>query len=73
MKLQEVRKMKGITIRQLQAKSGISRGLISEIERNLTFPNLTTICKLAKALDCNPEDLYDCGNNGNGSNGSTNK
>lgn len=56
--LKEIRLMKGYTIRELASRSGITREWIERIEKQ-DNPNLriTTICKLAKALDVHPEEL----------------
>lgn len=50
--------MKGYTIRELASRSGITREWIERIEKQ-DNPNLriTTICKLAEALDVHPEEL----------------
>lgn len=56
--LKEIRLAKGYTIRELASRSGITREWIERIEKQ-DNPNLriSTICKLADALECRPEVL----------------
>lgn len=56
--LRELRLAKGHTIRELADRSGITREWIERVEKQ-DSPNLriTTICKLANALEVRPEDL----------------
>ena len=56
--LEEIRLIKGYTIRELASRSGITREWIERIEKQ-DSPNLrtTTICKLATALSVHPEEL----------------
>lgn len=49
-KLQELRKLKGMTITELAEKSGISPSNISGIENNKNIPRPQTVKKLARAL-----------------------
>lgn len=57
-KVEERRKELGMTQVELSAKSGVSRPTIIELEKNTkTEIKLSTISKLAKALDCEPGDL----------------
>jgi transcriptional regulator with XRE-family HTH domain len=49
--LRKCRLEKNMSIRQLSKKSGISTGAISNIENNITKPNLSTYTLLATALD----------------------
>lgn len=60
LKLLEMRKARGISQLALSEKSNVSHGYISELENNLKMPTIETICKLAKALDCKPEELFSC-------------
>lgn len=56
----EIRKEKGITLRELADKSGISKTHINNLENGATLPTLDVICRLAYALGIPPETLYDC-------------
>lgn len=59
--IRSLRNQKGWSIRKLSELSGVSRGLISDLE-NKQSNNVTivTLCKLSKALDVKPEELYSC-------------
>lgn len=56
--LKEIRLARGYTIRELASRSGVTREWIERIEKQ-GQPNLrlSTICKLATALDVRPEEL----------------
>ncbi len=49
-KLRSLRKANNLTLAELSRKSGVSTTQISEIERNLTSPTITTLMKLISAL-----------------------
>ena len=55
----EMRKKKGLTIRQLEYKTGISKSTLSRIENNETKLYLELLEKISKALDCRVQDLFD--------------
>ena len=55
----EIRKKKGLTIRQLEYKTGISKSTLSRIENNETKLYLELLEKISKALDCRVQDLFD--------------
>jgi len=57
-KLYEIRTEKGLTLRDLEEKSGIGRATINRIENGEGNPTVEVICRLAKALDCQPQDLF---------------
>lgn len=48
--LQSYRKAKGVSLRQLAAETGVTASLLSQIERNLTNPSISTLKVIAKAL-----------------------
>lgn len=58
--LKEIRRQRGISQLELSRRSGVSYGYISELENELKIPTIDTICKLAKALGCKPEELFRC-------------
>jgi transcriptional regulator with XRE-family HTH domain len=64
LRLKEVREKKNWSQMQLEMKSGVSRNFISEIENEKFIPTIKVICKLCRALDCTPNDLIDCGDEG---------
>ena len=59
--IREVRENKGMGVRELSRLSGVSIGNLSNIENGVTQnPTINTICKLAKALNVHPSELYEC-------------
>ena len=58
-RLRELREARGESTRSLADLTGISYPYISEMERGLKVPSLTTIIRLAIALDCNVTDLVE--------------
>lgn len=57
-KLKELRDNKGYSLAKLGIESGLSAPYIFELENGgRTNPSLTTLTKLAKALDCKIEEL----------------
>lgn len=58
--LQKTRWEKDYSIGKLAKLSGVSTAQISRIENGLTIPTIETLCRLAKALDCDVTDLFDC-------------
>lgn len=58
-KIKEYRRIKGLTIRALALKSGVSKSEISDIERGIIHPSVFTICLLAVALDVDARKLFD--------------
>jgi transcriptional regulator with XRE-family HTH domain len=55
--LRELRRERGLSQEELAAKSDLHRTYISLLERGQKSPSLTTICRLAKALDTRPHQL----------------
>lgn len=54
----EVRTEKNLTLEQLATLSGISKTTINDIENGKKDTTVTTLCKLAKTLNIEPEKLY---------------
>ena len=59
LKVKEIRKNKGISVRQLAGLSGISKSQISAVENGESMPTILTVCQLALALNLRPEELYE--------------
>lgn len=60
--LQKIRKLRGLSQNGLVIRSGVSRSLITKYEsgeRNINKASVDTVYKLAKALNCNMEDIID--------------
>ncbi len=53
-----VRNDKGISLRDLEQTSGISRGRLSEIESGQRLPRPAALSRIAAALEIDWEDLY---------------
>lgn len=56
--LYDFRMKAGLTIRQLAELSGVSKTVINDAENNVKDIQVGTLCKLAKALNVKPEELY---------------
>jgi len=50
-KLKELRKSRGVSITDLAERSGVSTGLISQIEHNRVVPSVVNLYRIAQALD----------------------
>lgn len=49
--LRAIRKEDGISIGQLSVKVGLTKGFISEMERDRKFPRLDTLKRIGRALN----------------------
>lgn len=56
-RLRVLRAEKGLTLRELAQRSGVSKDAISEIERGLRMPRVSTVISLAKGLGVDPQEL----------------
>ncbi len=57
--IREIRKLKGIKLKELSDITGLSISYLSEIENNKDCnPSILTIIKIAKALDKRLDDIY---------------
>ena len=59
-----LRKGDGLSLADLSQRSGVAKSIISQIERNETNPTLTTIWRLAHALDVSIESMLQGGEEG---------
>jgi len=55
--LREKRKDQGLSQEALALEAGVDRNFVSLLERGVNQPSLSTIFKLADALNLNPSDL----------------
>ena len=55
--LREQRDATGISQEALALSAEVDRTFVSQIERGVRQPTLTTLCKLAQALDIRPSTL----------------
>lgn len=58
--LAETRIEHKLTQRELSRLSGVARSHISSIEAGEANPTIDVICKLAKALKVEPQNLFSC-------------
>ena len=59
--LKRARKASGLTLDELSGKSGVSKSILSQIERDATNPTLATVWRICHALDYSPEQLFQAG------------
>lgn len=57
-KLRSVRERRGLTMREVAEKAGLSESLISQIERNRVSPAIDTLLNLVEVLDVDLEYLF---------------
>lgn len=57
-RVRDLRKASGLTLEQLSTQSGVSRSMISLIERQETSPTATVLDKLANALGVTLQSLF---------------
>ncbi len=55
--LREQRDTAGLSQEALALSADVDRTFVSQIERGIRQPTLTTLCKLARALDIQPSTL----------------
>jgi transcriptional regulator with XRE-family HTH domain len=58
-KLKARRRARGMTLKQLAAKTGLSVGLLSEVERDLAQPSMSSLKKIAQAMEFSLFDFGD--------------
>ena len=57
-RLSYLRKRKKMTLDELALKSGVSKSILSQIERDLSNPTVSTISRISHALEENLSDLF---------------
>ncbi|GAA2347967.1 MULTISPECIES: helix-turn-helix domain-containing protein [Streptomyces] len=58
-KIRQLRKQRGLSLQALSSGSGVSIGVVSEIERGIGNPSFNTLTQLAHALDISVRRLFD--------------
>jgi transcriptional regulator with XRE-family HTH domain len=58
-RIKQLRKQKGLTIEKLAYENGLAKGNLSEIEKGLVDPKLSTLKRVAEGLDINLKELFD--------------
>ena len=56
--LWQVRTAQGITLRELEQMTGLSKSTLNRLENGQTSPTLAQLELLAAALNCNITDLF---------------
>ncbi|MFF3868216.1 helix-turn-helix domain-containing protein [Micromonospora sp. NPDC001898] len=60
-RIRQYRKERGLTLRGLAARSGLSIGFLSQVERGISSIGLTALGSVAKALDHTVAEFFDAG------------
>ena len=58
-RIQEERLARKLSQMELALEAGISQGYLAMVESHQKIPTITTIFKLAKALNINPSDFFE--------------
>jgi len=58
-KIRSLRQKQKTSIEQLSAKTGLSKGLISQIERDITGPSVASLWKISKAMNVTMNYFFD--------------
>jgi transcriptional regulator with XRE-family HTH domain len=56
-RLQEIRKAKRLSLDELSKRAGVSKSMLSEVERNQANPTVAVLWRLARALDISLADF----------------
>lgn len=57
-KIKHLRKQKGLTLEELASRSELSKGFLSQLERNLTSPSIATLDDLLEALGLSLSEFF---------------
>lgn len=57
-RLKELRMMRGLTQEELADRTELSKGFISQLERNLTSPSIATLIDILQCLGTNVSDFF---------------
>lgn len=58
LKIKDLRVQKGLTQEELANRSELSKGFISQVERNLTSPSIATLIDILQCLGTNPKEFF---------------
>lgn len=59
--IQRARKDAGLSLDELARRSGVSKSILSQIERDSTNPTIATVWRICAALERSPESLFRAG------------
>lgn len=57
-KIKELRTSKNLTLEELASRCELTKGFLSQLERNLTSPSITTLDDILEALGSNLSDFF---------------
>ena len=66
-KLKDIRKEKNVTLQDLATRTGVTKGMLSQVENNRTIPSLTVFFNIIKALNIDINDFFTDFNNSSSS------
>lgn len=58
-RLKKLRIQKGLTQEELGERTDLSKGYISQVERDLASPSMETFFNILQVLGCEPKDFFD--------------
>lgn len=58
-RIKKLRMQKGLTQEELGERTDLSKGYISQVERDLSSPSLETFFDILQVLGCEPKDFFD--------------
>jgi transcriptional regulator with XRE-family HTH domain len=67
--IREERRKRNLTLEQMSEKTGLSKSFISQIERDLSQPSITTLKRIAYSFGISVVDLFAAKGNQNGNGG----
>lgn len=62
-KIKNLRLKKGLTQEELGERTDLSKGYISQIERDLSSPSIDTFFSILEVLGCSPKEFFDDNDN----------
>lgn len=57
-RLKRLRELKGITLEELAARTGLTRSYLSKVERGVSVPSISTALRVAEAFETGVGDLF---------------
>ncbi len=57
-KIKDLRLKNGLTLEELASRSELTKGFLSQLERDLTSPSITTLSDILEALGANLSDFF---------------
>ena len=57
-KIKQLRTQKGLTLEELASRSELTKGFLSQLERDLTSPSITTLGDILEALGSSLSEFF---------------